>query len=203
VSTKVRKYLMSGCFVFFVLIISGCSSNFVRPDEKALILGKSVTADVTKVISASSNIYDATINNEKVHIIGYYYIHNNVFFGSLIPEKYLTYTFLNDVMVGDVFSSCNVDGEPSTDFDANKIANIQKGQSLDQVIAIMGKPSGKILYPLIADKSGSGIVYQYTYIRYLPLISPTTNRVLVITLDTNNLVTDISYKIDNKEQIAH
>jgi hypothetical protein len=194
---------MSGFIVILVLLTSGCSSNFVRPDEKALVLGKSVTADLTKSISGSSNNRDATINNEKVHIINYYYIHNNVFFGSLIPEKFQTYTFFNDVLVGDVFSCSNVDGEPSTEFDEKKIVNIQKGQSLNQVIAVLGKPTGKVLYPIIKDKTGSGIVYEYISTRYLPLISPTTNRFLLITLDSNNIVTNISYQIDGQEQLMH
>lgn len=182
------------------LLMSGCASNFVRPAQNTLVLGQSNTEDVTKKVTGSPYRQSVIVNNEKLNLVRFDYIHNNVFYGSKIPRRTLTYSFFNDMLVGEEFNSTFENEQ--TEFDVKKVAEIHKGQTLDQVVAIMGKPTGKILYPWIADKQGSGIVYEYTYSRFAPIYSPTTSHRVLITLDQNKVVTSISYKLDGKEQIA-
>lgn len=185
----------------FVLLTSGCASNFVRPAPDALLMGKSTSDEVIKHVSGSPiRQNNVTINNEKINLVHYIYTGNVPFYGSIIPRHILTYSFFNDVLVGEEFNS-TMDGE-KTEFDVTKVAGIHKGQTKDQVIAILGNPSGSLIYPLVADKEGSGIVYAYTYSRFAPLVAPTWSQLLIVTLDQNKVVTNISYKIDGKEQIA-
>lgn len=185
-----------------LILLSGCMSNFVRPANDALVAGKSTRANVIQIAGEPFTVNDnVQINNEKVQTATYLYLKGAKFYGMIIPTRTLTYTFFNDVMVGNEFNSSFE--EESTEFDGTKVASIAKGKSTKaDVIAIMGKPSGDILYPLITDKIGSGVVYAYTVSRHAPFVAPTTKYLLVITLDKNDVVSNISYKIDGKEQIA-
>jgi len=183
-------------------MITGCSSNFVRPAPDAFTIGKSKPAEVEKQVTGVNPIRqnDVVINNEKINLTTYIGAPSfNGFYGSIIPRRTLTFSFFNDILIGEEFNS-TVD-EEKTEFDVKKIPQIHKGQTKDQVVAIMGKPSGNIRYPLVADKLGSGIVYAYTYSRYAPLVSPTWSHLFIVTLDQNNVVTNVSYKVDGKEQI--
>jgi hypothetical protein len=103
-------------------------------------------------------------------------------------------------MVGEEFNS-TMDGE-KTEFDTNKSIAIQKGKSTkDEVIALLGKPSGEVIYPIVTEKNGRGLVYAYTYARFAGILTSYNNYLLVVTLDDNNIVTNVSYKKDNVEQI--
>lgn len=193
-----KKYVIA-LLIGTALLTTGCATNFVKPAQNALTIGKSNSEEVKKLVPGSSYKQVVTVNNEQVSTFTYQYMFNNVFYGSIIPHRSLIYSFFNDVLVGEEFNSSYE--EEKTEFDIKKVAEIRKGQTLDQVIAIMGNPSGKIVYPLISDKAGSGIVYAYSYTRFVPIYSPTTSHLLIIAFDQNNVVTNISYKLDGKEQI--
>ena len=94
-----------------------------------------------------------------------------------------------------------MEGE-ETKFDTTKAVVIQKGKSTkDDVVAMLGKPSGEVIYPVIPEKNGKGLVYAYTYARFAGILTMYNNYILVVTLDDKNIVTNVSYKKDNVEQI--
>ncbi len=184
-----------------LFLLTGCMKNFVRPATDSLEVGKSTLTNVTQLVGEPFGVNnDAKINNENVKTATYVYLKGAKFYGMIIPTRILTYTFFNDVMVGDEFQSSF--SEDSTEFDGNKVASILKGKSTKaDVIALMGRPTGKLLYPLIKDRNETGIVYAYVVSRHAPFHAPTTRYLLIITLDSQNIVTTISYKIDGEEQI--
>jgi hypothetical protein len=112
----------------------------------------------------------------------------------------MSYVTHNDVVVGESFNS-TMEGE-STQFPLEKVSMIVKGKSTKaDVIELLGKPSGSYIYP-VSKKGNTGIAYLYNYARFAGILtSPNDYRVLV-ELDSQNVVVDISYKKDGKEQLA-
>lgn len=194
------QFARSFLFICILGSIGGCAGNFVRPDTDSVKLGKSKPGEVTSLVSGQPTRRNVEVNNEKIDTIIYNYVGNVPFYGSVIPHRSLTYSFFHDVLVGEEFISTYDDER--TEFDTNKVPQVRNGQTKDQVISIMGAPSGKVLYPLIGDKNGSGLVYAYSYSRFAPLVSPSWSYLLIVTFDEKGVVTNISYKENGKEVIA-
>lgn len=193
----------ASCAITFVAIfgmLGGCASDFVRPEAGSTKLGLSKPDEVTKLVKGTPVRKNATVHSEKIDVVVYNTFGSPAFYGTVIPHRSLTYSFFNDVLVGEELNS-NHDGE-STEFDIQKVSQLQKGQTKDQVIAIMGQPSGQVLYPLIADKAGTGFVYAYSYARFAPVVSPSWSYLLIITFNDKGVVSSMSYKENGKEVIA-
>lgn len=184
-----------------LVALGGCATNFVRPPSESLTLGKSTSADIIKLAGKPTSQNDNfKINGETTKVLSYYYNDGAKFWGLIIPQRTLTYTLFNDTMVGEEFNS-TMDGE-KTEFDTSKANTIQKGKSTkDDVIALLGKPSGEVIYPVIKEKNSRGLVYAYSYARFAGILTSYNNYLLVVTVDDKNIVTDVSYKKDNVEQI--
>lgn len=183
-----------------LVMLSGCASNFVRPASEKLALGKSTSADITSLVGKPTAQNDNVVmNGEKTKVLTYYYNDGAKFWGLIIPQRTLSYTLYNDTMVGEEFNS-TMEGE-ATEFDGKKAVAIKKGTSTRaDVIALLGKPSGEVLYPVIKDKNGRGLVYAYSYARFAGMLTTYNNYLLVVSFDDKNIVTDVSYKVDNVEQ---
>ena len=184
-----------------LVAFSGCASNFVRPPSESLTLGKSTSADIIKLAGKPTSQNDNfKINGEPTKVLSYYYNDGAKFWGLIIPQRTLTYTLFNDTMVGEEFNS-TMDGE-KTEFDTSKANTIQKGKSTrDDVISLLGKPSGEVIYPVVKEKNSRGLVYAYSYARFAGILTSYNIYLLVVIVDDKNIVTDISYKKDNVEQI--
>ncbi len=118
----------------------------------------------------------------------------------LIERRFGTYSFYNDTLVGIQFTSSYA--SESTKFDTDKIASIQKGKTTRaEVIALLGNPSGEVIYPVIADKKGRGLVYSYNWGRFAGIFTAFTSNLLVVSVDENNVVTNVSFKQNGVEQI--
>ncbi len=183
--------------------LTGCASGpvFVKPEPEKLVLGKSTKDDVLRSQQAKPiSQQEITLNGEKVLAINYATGESPKFWGMLIERRFGSYTLFNDVLVGQEFNS-TYDGE-STDFDTTKIPQIVKGKTTrSEVIALLGKPSGTVIYPVIADKKGSGLVYGYTWARFAGMLTMSKTNLVVVTLDENNIVTNVSFKYNGEEQI--
>ncbi len=186
---------------FAVLVMSGCAHDFVRPAPEVLKVGHSTKDDVLKVAGSPTVKNDKIqINGETVQTFTYFYVKGAKFYGLIAPQRTLTYSFFNDLLIGEEFNS-SFDAE-STNFEAEKVFGLVKGKSTRaDVIAALGKPAGDVRYPIIKDKDGKGVVYEYTVTRHGGIIMISTQLLLVVTLDANNVVSDISYKKNGVEQI--
>ena len=196
------KLIKTFILIASLLLLTGCGRNFVRPTDVALVVGSSTRANVIQLVGKPSDEDESKLlNGEMVQTVMYsYHIEPPLNVGMIVATRTLTYTFFNNVMIGNEFNSTFT--ADSTEFDASKVASISKGKSTKaDVIAAFGKPSGEILYPMMKDKTGRGIVYAYTVTRAVPFARPTTRYLLTFTLDVKNIVSKISYLIDGKEQI--
>lgn len=196
---KTSILLLSGLFILSTL--SGCASNFVRPEQSAIHLGKSTKDEVIKATKGNAiPRNNVKFNNENLDFLTYQFGEGASFYGMMIPHRTLTYSFFNNVLVGEEFNS-NYD-EEKTQFDTTKVPQLKKGLTREEVVSIMGTPSGKLLYPMVTDKSGYGLVYAYSFARFAPFYSPSFSYLLIVTFDASNVVTNISYKENGKEQLA-
>jgi hypothetical protein len=195
------KFIRVFALITALIALNGCAKNFVRPASESLTLGKSTSTDIINLAGKPTSQNDNfKINGEKTQVLTYFYNEGAKFWGLIIPQRMLTYTLFNDNMVGEEFNS-TMDGE-KTEFDESKAVAIQKGKSTkDDVIALLGKPSGEVIYPVIMEKNGRGLVYAYTYARFAGIFTSYNNYILIVTLDDKNIVTNVSYKKNNVEQI--
>jgi hypothetical protein len=183
------------------LLLSGCAYNFVRPAPQALTLGQSHYSDVVKLLGEP--VYkndDVSINEEKIKTVDYYNYRFPKTVISSSPHRYLHCSFFNDVLVGMEYNSSYQ--EDSTWFDDSKAFSLVIGASTrESVIAALGQPSGEIVYPLVRDKNGRGLVYWYTlyYPEFFTYVTEAHR--LIVFLNDKGIVTDLSYKAsDGKEQ---
>ncbi len=186
------------------LLVSACAQPIVRPAPGMLSLGNSHYADVVGLLGKPTfRNNDVTINHENVRTVDYYtYRFPKTALGNS-PHRYLHCTFFNDLLVGEEYNSSYQ--EDSTWFDASKAQTLLIGKSTRaDVISALGPPSGEILYPLVRDRRGRGLVYWYT--RYyqrpgMPHIGYAAEPSrLVVFLSDKNVVSDISYRgADGKE----
>jgi hypothetical protein len=89
-----------------------------------------------------------------------------------------------------------------TEFEGSKAVLLQKGRSTRvEVISLMGLPSGELIYPMVKDITGSALVYVYSYARFAGMFTSYNNFLLTVTLDDKNIVTDVSCKKDEVEQL--
>lgn len=197
----IRNICLSALCMISFGMMSGCAHDFVRPAPDAVRLGKSHPDEVIRSVAGTPvRQNNVSINNEKINLLTYHYVGNVPFWGYVIPQHTLTYSFFNDVLVGEELNS-TYEGE-NTEFDIKKVSQIQKGLTKDKVIEILGKPSGQLLYPLITDKTGSGLAYAYSYARFAGVFTPSWSYLLIVTFNESNVVTNISYKENGKEMIA-
>ena len=186
-----------------LIALTGCASGpvFVKPEPAKLVLGKSNKADVLQSqLAKPISQQDITVNGEKAISINYATGESPQFWGLLIERRFGTYTLFNDVLVGQEFNSTYK--VESTEFDTDKISSIVKGKTTrSEVIALLGTPSGFVIYPVIADPKGSGLVYGYTWARFAGILTMSKTNLLVVSLDENNVVTNVSFKYNGVEQI--
>lgn len=184
-------------------ILTGCASGpvFVKPEPERLVVGKSSKDEVLKSQPVKPvSEQELTINGEKVQSINFAAGESPKFWGMVIERRLGTYTLFNDVLVGQEFNS-SYEGE-STEFDTSKVPQIVKGKTTRaEVIALLGKPSGMVIYPVIADKKGSGLVYGYTWARFAGILTMFSTNMVIVTLDENNVVANVSFKRNGVEQI--
>lgn len=184
-------------------LLAACAQtkDFARPDPNVLLIGKSSYADTVRLLGEPPyKPHHVTINNESIETVNYRYYHAAKFVGLVAPEKFLHLSFFNGVLVGEEFVS-SFESDTTRFEPRNAFALIDGKSTRADVIKALGKPSGEIIYPLVRDRTGSGLVYWYEESRPAFVYISKSYR-LIIFLDGKGLVTDMSYREDyGPEQI--
>lgn len=196
--TKSITLLITGTF-----LLSSCAigTNFTRPQPGALSVGHSHYSDVVNLLgNPRFPPREEIINGEKIQTTDYAFYKTAKFVGLVSPSRFMHLTFHNDMLVGEEYTSSFE--EDSTKFNVDRVFSLVNRKSTkEDVISALGKPSGEIIYPLVKDKSGIGLVYWYSEFRPEYIVASGKTYRLIVFLDANNVVTDISYKEDyGKEQ---
>ncbi|ASW01769.1 hypothetical protein [Paraburkholderia aromaticivorans] len=177
-------------------MLSGCAgTNFVRPDDAALQNGKTTVAEARAKYGSPFRQSTVTKNEEDVTLLSYAYASTGgtPLETGVIPARSLELGFWKDVMVSNVFVSTFKDDASS--FDASKRSAIVKGKTTrDEVIALLGRPAGYAVYPIIKDKNGQALVYAYHTTSGSAFNLKFSKRDLIVTIDPNGVVSDVNYE---------
>ncbi len=179
----------------FAVILTGCAgTNFKRPDPQALVVSKSTSADVTRVMGAPMQTGELLKNNEKIKTARYAYAEGagTGRYPGVVPARSMSFFTFNDLLVGQEFVSSFPDD--ATEFDDTKVPAIIKGKSTRaEVLALLGKPHGEAVYPLIKNKTENGIVYTYMHAKGSVFDMKFYSKSLIVSFDANNIATDVEY----------
>lgn len=175
--------------------LAGCAgTNFKRPDAQALTVGKSTATEVVALMGAPYQTGEALKNEQKIKVMRYAYAEGTGkgLYPGVTPARSMNYTTFNDVLVSDEFMSSFP--EDGTDFDDSKITGIVKGKSTRaDVIALLGKPNGQAIYPIIKNKSDKAIVYSYAHVKGSVFNMTMYAKSLIVSLNANDVVTDVEF----------
>jgi hypothetical protein len=170
----------------------GCAGkDFVRPSTDALKLGQTTHAQVVQQFGQPRREGTVLKNDKTLKVLSYAYasIGGEALHSGVVAARGMTYYFYNDVLVGYGFISSWK--EDNTDFDEKKVEMIVKGRSSRaDVVALMGKPSGYYVYPMIKTEPSEAIVYNYVEAR---LDHTAHRKSLAVSFDSNDVVTEVEY----------
>ena len=177
-----------------LLLAVGCAGrDFTRSRLEDLPVGKATEAEIRQRLGTPYREGTVLKNNETMKVLGYAYATTlGSPPGDVIPARAQEFYFWRDVLVGHDFSSSFSDDR--TDFDAGKAQQIRKGETTEAgVEALLGKPHGTYVYPLIADKAARASVYHYSQTRGTAFNLKVYNQILVIHYDAAGLVQNLEY----------
>ena len=183
------KRVMSGLIVLALLASCTAGVNFVKPSDDQLVIGVTTRHDVIKLLGDPTGKDIKASNGENVIILTYAYsnIVEEPLFQDVTPSRLLTLYFFKNVLVGKGFtSSFNSD---NTYFDPQKAKSITQGMTNQQVLNLLGKPSGEYRYPLILTKNGKALVYTYAQTKG----SRTLENSLIVAIDENGVVLESEF----------
>jgi outer membrane protein assembly factor BamE (lipoprotein component of BamABCDE complex) len=181
-----------------IVAVSGCASmseDFVRPSNDKFVLGKTTQSEVIAQMGAPIGKSEMVLNSQQIHGIGYTNHDVSSHLGEVIKTRNVTYMFYNNVLVGiSGFSTYN---EDSTKFDPTKVSQIVIGKTTkDQVITLLGKPSGQDIYPMISNKDQTAIVYQYVAANFAGVFTTSHSDTAEIIFDKNDIAVKVTVTRD-------
>ncbi|WP_353192178.1 hypothetical protein [Pandoraea pnomenusa] len=191
------KRIAMFCFgALLAVALTGCAgTNFVRPADTALQNGKTTLSDVRTAYGSPYRESSVSKNDQDVKLLSYAYaaVGGTPVEAGVTPARSLSLAFWQDRLVSNVFVSSFK--EDASTFDDAKRSAIVKGKTTrTDVIALLGRPAGYAIYPAIKEKDGQALVYSYTATSGSAFSLKISKRELIVTVDPNDIVTDVSYE---------
>lgn len=176
-------------------LLSACAgTDFVRPADGVLVVGKSTQADVTARMGSPYQTGDLIKNEKQLRVARYAYASTGgeSAYPGVTPARAMAFTFYNDKLASQEFiSSFKLD---STDFDGTKVSSIVKGKSTSaDVIALFGKPTGEAVYPVIKGMDDSAYIYSYSHAKGSVFDMKFYQKSLAVSFNAAGVVTDVEY----------
>ena len=175
-----------------LVAVGGCAGrDFARPPADAFTLGQSTERDVRQKFGDPYRQGTVVKNGETMKTLSYAYAAGAASLaGGITPARGMGFYFWNDVLVGHEFVSSF--DEDKTDFDGTKAQQIRKGETTESgVITLLGPPHGAYVYPMIADRTGRGLVYFYAQTKGTAFSLRFYQQQLVVTIGTTGVVGDV------------
>jgi hypothetical protein len=175
-----------------LLVFGGCAGrDFARPPADAFTLGKTTEADIRQKFGDPYRQGTTVRNGETMKTLSYAYAAGaGALAGGITPARGLGFYFWNDVLVGHEFVSSFE--EDKTDFDGTKAQQIRKGETTESgVTTLLGPPQGAYVYPMVADKTGRGLVYMYAQTKGSAFSLKFYQQLLVVTIGSTGVVSDV------------
>ncbi len=176
-----------------LISISGCSSgtDFKRPDPTTLQLGKTTEREIRERFGEPRSEGSLIRNDRRVKTLSYSYAEAAPYVEK-VPVRAVVFSFHEGVLVGHDYTSSFSDDK--TDFEDSSVDRIKKGDtSAAQVIDILGRPTGELIFPLAKAKEGRAYVYSYSRTDKGPFGGNVRIRrkTVVVNIDASGLVSDV------------
>jgi len=182
------------------ILLSACSAgtNFERPSADAIVLGKTTPDQITKTMGKPWKKLATESNGKKLEVIIYSYAEEYSPVGgpNAALGRTIQLTFADGRLAGhEFFSSFKND---HTDFDVSRIKEIRKSaHSTEDVLHILGAPTGQQVYPLIDD--AEQLRWSYRYQQIPPRgIKVQYVKILHIYFDKNRKVKNLNFEEKGK-----
>ena len=191
-----KKIFNSLALFAFILLLTACAGkDFVRPTADTLKMGGTTPGDAVALYGEPVNQGSELKNGKNIEAYHYAYASfgSAPLFEGITPARGMNLYFADNVLVGHEFLSSFK--EDHSNFDETRIADIRKGESTrEQVVGMVGKPSGKYMHPKIEHLGDRADVYAYMHARGFKFY----HKLLVVTYDDHGIVKDVSYETSGK-----
>ena len=157
-------------------------------------VGKSTAADITRVMGPPRQVGEMLTNEQKIKTSTYAYAEGagTGRYPGVVPARAMVFSTFNEVLVGQEFVSSFP--QDATEFDDAKTSSIIKGKTTrSDVIALLGKPNGEAIYPLIKKKDETAMVYSYSHAKGNAFNMKFYRKSLTVSLSSNDVVSDIEF----------
>lgn len=196
-----KNRLLFALVTVATIALTGCAgSNFVRPAEGELVIGKSLRSDVTKKMGDPWQTGELMKNEQMLKVAKYAYASTGgeSAHPGVTPARSLVFAFFNDNLVSQEFVSSFK--EDSTDFDSKKVSSIVKGRTTKQdVVAMLGKPPGEAIYPVIKGANDRAYTYTYTQAKGNAFNMKFYNKTLIVSFNNAGVVSDVEYTTSGEQ----
>jgi len=165
-----------------ILLLAGCAA---RHEPGNILPGTTTHAEIVAQYGAVKGVGMHKLNGIPLYSVSYEFSADHVFPAGVTPAHALGLTYKNDVVVGYLFIPSF--GQDSPNFDERKISQIVRNATRKaDVIALLGKPQGEYIYPLVKGTESRGMVYLFGEAG-----SASAVKRLVVTLGPDGVVTDV------------
>lgn len=194
-----KKIKRNAALMFIALLAFSCvgtsGTKFERIKEDTISLGLSTYDDIVNKMGDSFEEEVYIKNKTKFKKIAYTFASTGGEATSrrVIASRGQEFYFYEDILVGHVFTSSW--REDHTNFDETKVEQIKKGESTkEDVINLLGRPSGKLIYPLSKNKGEEILIYSYFEGRQYAYTIEFYGKSLQVECDQMGTVTEIEYE---------
>jgi hypothetical protein len=134
-----------------MMLCAGCASgaDFKRPDASSLKLGQTSEKEIRARYGDPRGETTVLKSEKTIKVLTYAHAEAAPYVEK-IPVRAMTYSFHEGRLVGfDYSSSFSSD---KTDFDDALVTQIEQGKTTqDQVVALLGRPTGMSIQPLVKE----------------------------------------------------
>ena len=205
------KYVSRFCILLAASALSGCATQqfgtaFNQAGVSTLVPGKTTKA---QLIETFGPLTDTQVSTAKKDIVGkdlaspvvieyasYYFSDHQASAArpTMWASRVLNVSMVNSTLSAYRYSSAFA--ADSTDFDEAKVSKISKGSTEAEVLALMGTPTGRAIYPLCKDPDGTAI--SYVFKGYQSQTRKLHTKIYTVHFDARKLVADFDLKVQDE-----
>jgi|APFre7841882630_1041343.scaffolds.fasta_scaffold01392_9 hypothetical protein len=202
-SSKYITLLRTGLIMLLGTAVIACATfgrDFDRPHPKTLELGTTNYQQIIQRLGEPQTKGQSSYNGKVVESITYTFSDGAAKSSdNIIPTRTMVFHFFENLLVGYAFVSSFP--QDKTDFDESKVNAITKDQStVDQVVALLGEPSGKMSWPVVKNNEERAVMYLYAQVREVSLGKINAHsKVLTVTHNKRGLVTNVEFVMQGEK----
>lgn len=172
--------------------LSACAGkDFARPAPGTLVLGKTSKTEVVAKMGEPRRTNEVIKNGERVEMLVYVYARGSLP-GGIVPARAMTLAVTERGLVANSYVSSFE--EDSTFFESENVKQIIKGKTTRaEVTAMLGKPSGEMIYPMVTNPEHSAVEYLYVQTRNIGVGVINDRKSLLVVFDRDDIVTDVTF----------